>query len=154
MFSISKNIIDPAVFSASFADNRAGAFVTFEGWVRDHNEGNQVAMQEYESYEELCPTEAKLISIEAHEKFVVIEICCVHRVGELQFGEIAVWVAASAAHRGDASTACRDVIDKIKSRLPIWKKETYVNGALGWVNCQSYCQQTDSDKEASIAASR
>jgi molybdopterin synthase catalytic subunit len=59
-----------------------------------------------------------------------------HRLGELELGEVAVWVGAAAAHREEAFRACRYVIDEVKHRLPIWKKEHYLNGNSGWVNCE------------------
>ena len=59
----------------------------------------------------------------------------VHRVGHLRIGELAVWVGVSAAHRGAAFTACRYIIDELKARVPIWKKEHYTSGSTQWINC-------------------
>lgn len=136
MFKIAAVPITVEELKRSFGDERAGALVTFEGWVRNNNEGNVVLALEYEAYEALCTTEAEKIFEEAQCKFDIINATCVHRVGALKVGELAVWVGASAAHRGDAFAACRYIIDEIKLRLPIWKKETYVNGDSGWINCQ------------------
>ena len=61
---------------------------------------------------------------------------CEHRLGDLAIGEVAVWVGVSAPHRDEAFRACRYIIDEVKHRLPIWKKEHYVNGDSGWVNCE------------------
>ena len=61
---------------------------------------------------------------------------CEHRLGDLAVGEVAVWVGVSAPHRDEAFRAARYIIDEVKHRLPIWKKEHYVNGDSGWVNCQ------------------
>jgi len=61
---------------------------------------------------------------------------CVHRTGALEIGDVAVWVGVSAAHRGEAFDACRHIIDEIKHRVPIWKKEYYTDGDSGWVNCE------------------
>ncbi|CAN5727676.1 molybdenum cofactor biosynthesis protein MoaE [soil metagenome] len=148
MFSISSITIDSNELKIKLVDPRAGAFVTFEGWVRDHNQGKEVLTLEYEAYEALCQNEARQILSEAEEKFGVIDVHCVHRTGELKIGELAVWVGVSSAHRGAAFDACRYVIDEIKSRLPIWKKETYANGSSGWVNCQSHCGHSSSEQEA------
>lgn len=148
MFSISSITIDAAELKSKLADKRAGAFVTFEGWVRDHNEGKEVLTLEYEAYEALCQNEAKQILLESREKFGVIDVYCVHRTGKLAIGEMAVWVGVSSAHRGAAFDACRYVIDEIKSRLPIWKKETYANGSSDWVNCQSHCGHASTQQEA------
>lgn len=139
MFSISSTTLDTEALKTKLADSRAGALVTFEGWVRDQNEGKSVLTLEYEAYEALCRNEADLILDETRKKFEILDVVCVHRTGALQIGEMAVWVGVSAAHRGPAFDACRYVIDEIKMRLPIWKKETYVNGTSGWVNCQSHC---------------
>jgi sulfur-carrier protein adenylyltransferase/sulfurtransferase len=69
-------------------------------------------------------------------RFGVEHAACVHRVGDLQLGEMAVWVGVSARHRGEAFLACRYIIDEVKHRVPIWKKEHYRNGDSGWVNCE------------------
>ena len=151
MFSISSTTIDADDWKAKLADSRAGALVTFEGWVRDHNEGKEVLTLEYEAYEALCQNEARQILSEARSQFGVIDVHCVHRTGELQIGDLAVWVGVSSAHRGAAFDACRYVIDEIKSRLPIWKKETYANGSSGWVNCQSNCGHSSTHQEAVLA---
>lgn len=147
MFSISSTVIDTNQLRSNFTDKRAGAFVTFEGWVRDYNEGKDVLTLEYEAYDALCRHEADQILAEAKEKFGIIDAHCVHRTGLLSIGDLAVWVGVSSAHRGGAFDACRYIIDEIKSRLPIWKKETYVNGSSGWVNCQSHCSHGSTPNE-------
>ena len=114
---------------------RAGAFTTFEGVVRNHNDGKKVVAIEYEAFEPLAQKEAIRILKEAKKKFRVIEITCLHRLGRLDVRETAVWVSVSAAHRDHAFKACRYIIDEIKMRLPIWKKEYYAQGDSGWVNC-------------------
>lgn len=148
MFSISATTIEAENLKLKMADRRAGALVTFEGWVRDHNQGEQVLTLEYEAYEALCKNEAEQILKEAREKFGIIDVQCVHRTGELQIGEMAVWVGVSSAHRGAAFDACRYVIDEIKERLPIWKKETYINGSSGWVNCQTHSGQNQKHSDS------
>jgi molybdopterin synthase catalytic subunit len=111
--------------------------VTFDGWVRNENEGRQVLRLEYESYEAMALKEGEKIIAEAHEKFPIIDAVCVHRGGLLEIGDIAVWVGVSSAHRGEAFDACRYIIDEIKHRTPIWKKEFYVDGDSGWVRCEA-----------------
>ena len=135
MFRINAQPIDSQALERSLADRRAGALATFAGWVRDNNEGRKVSTLEYECYEALANKEAARIISEALLAFAVIDITCEHRVGLLTPGEVAVWVGVSAAHRDAAFAACRFVIDQIKLRLPIWKRETYENGTSGWVNC-------------------
>jgi rhodanese-related sulfurtransferase len=95
---------------------------------------------EYEAYEALGVKEGERIVAEALERFGVRRIACVHRVGDLDIGELAVWVGVSAAHRDEAFDACRYVIDEVKQRLPIWKKEHYPEGDSGWVNCERCAQ--------------
>lgn len=135
MFEISNASLDPAVLKRLLHDARAGACVTFEGWVRDHNEGRAVLRLDYEAFAPLAEKEGARILAEAREKFPVVALGCVHRVGSLQIGELAVWVGVAAAHRGAAFDACRYVIDEAKARLPIWKKEHYATGASEWINC-------------------
>ena len=73
---------------------------------------------------------------EAQARFPFLEARCVHRVGLLEIGECAVWIGVAAKHRDEAFKACRYIIDEIKVRLPIWKKEHYADGDSGWVNCE------------------
>ena len=117
-------------------DCAAGAYVGFEGWVRDHNEGRQVRRLEYEAYEELGLKEGEKIINDAKLRFGFLEACCVHRTGKLEIGDLAVWVGVSSPHRDDAFAACRYIIDQVKCRIPIWKKEEYVDGDSGWINCE------------------
>jgi molybdopterin synthase catalytic subunit len=113
-----------------------GGYVAFEGWVRDHNEGQRVLRLEYEAFEPLACREGERILREAQQRFGVQLAQCAHRVGPLAIGDIAVWVGVSAAHRGECFDACRYIIDEVKHRVPIWKKEYYEGGDSGWVNCE------------------
>jgi len=114
----------------------AGGYVAFEGWVRNHNEGRSVQRLKYEAYEAVCVSEGNAILAEAKERFGLLEAACVHRTGPLALEDIAVWVGVSSPHRGEAFEACRFIIDAVKHRLPIWKKEYYADGDSGWVNCE------------------
>jgi len=134
-FRITRTPIDPEAQKQTLIADSAGAFVGFEGWVRDHNDGGAVNALEYEVHELIAQNEGEAILAAARERFAVLEVACEHRVGKLEIGECAVWVGVSAAHRGAAFDACRYIIDEIKRRLPIWKKEHYVSGESGWVNC-------------------
>ncbi|HVU32859.1 MAG TPA: molybdenum cofactor biosynthesis protein MoaE [Opitutaceae bacterium] len=134
-FRLSPSPIDPAALALNLRDDAAGAFVSFEGWVRNRNEGQAVQSLEYEAYAPLAEKEGARILTEAREKFRVTGLACVHRVGHLQLGEVAVWVGVTAEHRGEAFEAARYVIDEAKARLPIWKKEHYAGGATAWINC-------------------
>lgn len=135
-FQLSPVSFDPAALRPQLADPGAGGFAAFEGWVRNHNEGRTVTRLEYEAYEALAIKEGERIVGEALKRFPILRAACVHRVGSLAIGELAVWVGVSAAHRDEAFAACRYIIDEVKHRLPIWKKEHYVNGDSGWVNCE------------------
>ncbi|RME72698.1 MAG: molybdenum cofactor biosynthesis protein MoaE [Verrucomicrobia bacterium] len=133
-FEISSQPIDPAELRRTLENIRAGACVTFEGWVRDFNEGRTVLRLAYEAFDTLAVKEGERILEEAKRDFDIFDICCVHRSGVLELGDLAVWVGVSAQHRGAAFDACRYVIDEVKTRVPIWKKEFYEDGDSGWIN--------------------
>lgn len=135
-FYLSDVPLEPTALACSLADPACGGYVGFEGWVRDHNEGQLVARLEYEAYTELAVREGERIVEEAIRRFGVARALCVHRTGNLAIGDLAVWVGVSAAHRDEAFRACRYIIDEVKHRLPIWKKEHYRSGDSGWVNCE------------------
>ena len=135
LFSLSTDPLSTLQLAEALQDLRAGAIVEFEGRVRDHNEGRRVLRLEYEAFDTLAAREGERILSEAREKFDVLSAGCVHRTGLLELGEVAVWVGVAAAHRGPAFEACRYIIDEIKTRVPIWKKEHYAEGASGWINC-------------------
>jgi molybdopterin synthase catalytic subunit len=133
VFEIATESIDPDGCRLALASGAAGAFVAFEGWVRDHNDGRAVTLLEYEAYETLAVSEGEAILEEARERFGVEAVHAVHRTGRLAIGDLAVWVGVSAAHRAPAFEACRYVIDEVKGRVPIWKREHYADGAVEWV---------------------
>ena len=135
-FSISDRAIDVAAARQAVTDNHCGALVVFEGWIRDHNEGQEVERLEYEVYRPVAEKEGAKIIDEALARFSVSHAMCIHREGLLELGECAVIVCVSSAHRGAAFDACRYIIDQTKTRLPIWKKEHYVTGVSEWVNCE------------------
>jgi len=142
-FKIFESPLDKMDLQRPFSNTEAGGYVSFEGWVRNENEGQQVIALEYEAYIELAEKEGELILIEACNKFDIIEIRCGHRVGQLKLGDLAVWVGVSAVHRSDAFKACRYTIDEVKKRIPIWKKEYYKNGNSGWLcPVEGYSQAT------------
>jgi len=93
----------------------------------------EVTQLHYQSYKTLAVKEGNKILGEAKEQFNIVNALCVHRVGDLNIGETAVWVGVNASHRDAAFNACRYVIDEIKTRVPIWKKEIYVDGDSGWL---------------------
>lgn len=148
MFKITRDRIDPVTLKAGLESAQAGACVTFEGWVRDHNDGRPVEALDYEAYDLLAEKEGALILAEARAKFAVQAVHCMHRVGALRIGDLAVWVGVSAAHRGAAFDACRLVIDEVKARVPIWKKEHYAGGTSEWINCATRGPAADLAKKS------
>lgn len=136
-FDISSENIDTKRFRASLEDLHCGAFVVFEGWVRNHNEGRDVLRLSYEVYRPLAIKEGNIILNEAMQEFDIVKAGAIHREGDLSLSEPAVVVGVSSAHRGAAFDACRYIIDEVKQRLPIWKKEYYADGQVEWVNCQT-----------------
>jgi sulfur-carrier protein adenylyltransferase/sulfurtransferase len=135
-FRFSHGALDPQSLRVELEDPTAGGYASFEGWVRNHNEGHAVTRLEYEAFEALANKEGERIVTEAIERFGVVKAACVHRVGSLAIGDMAVWVGVSSRHRAEAFAACRYIIDEVKHRVPIWKKEHYVTGDSGWVNCE------------------
>jgi molybdopterin synthase catalytic subunit len=136
-FMVSHEPIDAVAARQSVADHSCGALAVFEGWIRDHNEGQAVERLEYEVYRPLAEKEGARIIDEARDRFGISNAMCIHREGLLELGDIAVIVCVSSPHRGEAFDACRYIIDQVKSRLPIWKKEHYVSGVSEWVNCEN-----------------
>ena len=119
--------IDRQVLVEKFSDPTCGAFVSFEGWVRNHHNNRPVSHLFYESYPELAISEGLSVVKQALEDYQINSAICIHRTGSLQIGDMAVWVGVNAAHRDAAFQACRFVIDEIKVRVPIWKKEFYLD---------------------------
>jgi adenylyltransferase/sulfurtransferase len=146
-FAFSTTPLDTETCRAALADPACGGYASFEGWVRDHNEGRRVERLEYEAFAALAVREGERIVAEAIERYGVRRAACVHRIGDLALGDLAVWVGVSAAHRGEAFAACRYIIDEVKHRVPIWKKEHYVDGDSGWVNCERCAQPSAQEAE-------
>lgn len=115
----------------------AGAIAIFLGVVRDHHEGKPVAQLDYEAYRELADKEMRRVLSELVEAHPEARLCALHRVGALTIGDVAVVVSASAPHRELAFTLCRAAIDRIKERVPIWKKEWAPDGHGTWINLES-----------------
>jgi molybdopterin synthase catalytic subunit len=136
LFRFSHEPMDVPALRTSLQDPACGGYAAFEGWVRNSNEGRDVHRLEYEAYEALAVKEGERIIAAAIERFGVEHAACVHRVGDLALGDIAVWVGVTSRHRNEAFLACRYIIDEVKHRVPIWKKEHYRDGDSGWVNCE------------------
>jgi molybdopterin synthase catalytic subunit len=124
--------IDEAV--AHVKHSGAGALCVFLGTVRDRNEGRAVVRLEYEAYPSMARAEMTRIAQEIASEITGVRLAVLHRTGSLDVGDVAVVCAASAPHRGEAYHACRALIDRIKARAPIWKREHGPEGAywVGW----------------------
>lgn len=129
-------ITDRPITSPDLSLESAGAHVVFEGWVRDHHQGREVVRLEYEAYVAMAVKEGEKVMAEAASRFPVQVVWCAHRVGALEIGDVAVRIDVLAGHRQEAFAACSWIIDAIKERVPIWKKETYREGDATWVNVE------------------
>tara|TARA_B100000073_G_scaffold278668_1_gene239066 strand:- start:1602 stop:2021 length:420 start_codon:yes stop_codon:yes gene_type:complete len=132
-FKILSDVISLQSISAMVKNNGIGARSVFEGTVRNVNDGHEVKKLEYECYESLAIKEGDQILNEAIEKFDLIDAFCIHRVGTLEIGETAVIVLATSGHRDQSFKGCRYIIDEVKCRVPIWKKEHYEYGESEWL---------------------
>jgi molybdopterin synthase catalytic subunit len=135
-FAIAESPFDVAPLRARLLRAEAGAYASFEGWVRNHNDGRAALGLRYEAYVALAETEGEAIVAEALRRFAIADAACVHRIGDLAIGDLAVWVGVSAAHRDAAFAACRWIIDEVKARVPIWKHERYAEGDAAWLHPQ------------------
>jgi molybdopterin synthase catalytic subunit len=126
-----------AVVSA-VADETAGAIVIFLGVVRNHSEGRMVTRLDYPAYERMAEAELGAIAAELETELSSARVAAAHRLGSLVVGDIAVVCAASAPHRAEAFRVARLLIDRIKERVPIWKREHGPDGAawVGWVDAR------------------
>jgi molybdopterin synthase catalytic subunit len=116
------------------SDHRAGAVVSFQGVVRDHDHGRGVTALDYEGH----PTAAAVLREVAEEIAADPDVHAVaisHRVGSLRIGDVALIAAVSTAHRQAAFAACARLVDEAKGRLPIWKHQIFADGTDEWVNC-------------------
>ena len=129
---LSSAALDLGALIAGVASPERGAVASFLGLVRDHHGGRAVRRLEYSAYAPMAEAECARIVAEAEARWPV-RIALVHRIGALEIGDAAVAVAASAAHREEAFAACRFLIEEVKRRVPIWKKEFYADGSVEWV---------------------
>lgn len=133
MIRITDRAIDPSAVLEQVGALSDGAQILFLGTVRNHNEGRSVDGLRYEAYPEMAISVLEEIVAEARERFGGPRVAVVHRIGTLDIGDVAVAVAVSAPHRGEAFDAARYVMEELKQRLPVWKEERYVGGEREWV---------------------
>lgn len=134
MIELTSSPIDTTAILASVQTTSAGASVLFVGSVRERTGDQITASLEYEAYESMALQAMGDLLDEAREKWPLLKASIVHRVGHLQLGEVAVAVAVSSAHRQPSFEAGQWLIDELKQRVPIWKKENYANGQTEWVH--------------------
>lgn len=132
--SLQRAPIDPRALLDAVTTPACGATSLFLGTVREVNEGRAVTGIEYTAYETMAERELQRIAEEAAARFDGIRLAVIHRLGELSLGDVSVAIAVAHAHRGPALDAGRYVIEQLKSRVPIWKREHYADGTREWVN--------------------
>jgi molybdopterin synthase catalytic subunit len=129
---LSEAPLDLPKLVASVHDPRRGGIATFLGVVRSHDLGREVLRLDYSAYHEMAEAECGRVVAEAESRWPVT-VALEHRIGTLEVGEAAVVVVAAGAHRDEAFAACRYVIEELKRRVPIWKREHFADGGLDWV---------------------
>lgn len=133
-FALSSEALNSAAFREMLFSTGAGAFCSFEGWVREENEGRRVVELAFTTYPQLAEKVGSRMVATAIESFDLRGAILRHRVGALRLGDLAVWIGATAAHRESAFAGCRWLIEEVKRDLPIWKRESYADGSHSWVN--------------------
>jgi MoaE-MoaD fusion protein len=128
--ALTRAAIPSAEIIANTKQGEDGAVVVFDGIVRNETRGRSVLYLDYEAYEEMALRQLKRLANEAQTKFSVCHVAIVHRLGRLQVGESSILIVVASAHRAQAFDACRWLIDTVKTTVPIWKKETFADGAV------------------------
>jgi molybdopterin synthase catalytic subunit len=132
--AIVRHAIDIAALLADVESRANGATLLFLGQVREMNDGRAVRGIEYSAYGEMAERELAAIASECAAQFGISHLAAEHRLGALELGDVSIAIAVAHPHRGEAYEASRFVIEEVKRRLPIWKREGYVDGTSEWVN--------------------
>jgi molybdopterin synthase catalytic subunit len=127
---LTRSTIDAERLVAAAKRGEDGAVVVFDGIVRNHTRGRQTLHLDYEAYEEMAAKQMQELAREARTRFDVRQVTMIHRLGRLEVGETSVLIVVASAHRAQAFEACRWLIDTLKKTVPIWKKETFVDGTV------------------------
>ncbi len=130
---LSERPLDIAELIGQVESAERGGITSFVGTVRNHHEGRTVRRLEYQAYAPMAEAECGRIVAETEQRWPVA-VALKHRIGLLQIGEPAVAIAVAGAHRDEAFAACRHVIEEVKRRVPIWKRERYADGTEEWVD--------------------
>jgi molybdopterin synthase catalytic subunit len=128
--ALTRERIDAERIVAEAKSGEDGAVVVFDGIVRNHSRGRRTLYLDYEAYEEMALRQMRELALKARERFGVRQVTMVHRLGRLEIGETSVLIVVASAHRSAAFEACRRLIDTLKQTVPIWKKETFADGAV------------------------
>lgn len=139
--AIVRDPIDPAAVLGEVASPANGASILFVGTVRETNEGRTVRGIEYAAYESMAIRELEAIVGDAASRFGTDDVVVEHRVGRLALGEASVAIAVAHAHRAQAYDASRFIIEEIKRRVPIWKREEYADGTREWIDPTAHCTE-------------
>ena len=134
MISMSTERLDVAAHERAVDDRAAGAVVVFQGVVREHDHGRDVVELEYQGHPS-ADAVLREIAAEFAAEPDVLAVAVSHRVGVLAIGDVALVAAVSTAHRREAFDACARLVDAVKGRLPIWKRQVFADGTDEWVNC-------------------
>jgi molybdopterin synthase catalytic subunit len=128
--ALTRERIDAAHIVAEAKSGEDGAVVVFDGMVRNYTRGRRTLHLDYEAYEEMALRQMRELARKARERFSVRQVTMVHRLGRLEIGQTSVLIVVASAHRSAAFEACRWLIDSLKQTVPIWKKETFADGAV------------------------
>lgn len=139
--AIVRRAIDVAGLLAEVQDTANGATIVFLGQVREVNDGRAVTGIEYSAYGEMAERELAAIASECAASFGTTHLVAEHRLGELDLGEASIAIVVAHPHRAEAYDASRFVIEEVKRRLPVWKREGYVDGTSEWVNAGGLAQE-------------
>ena len=136
MYELKDTSLDLNELVSAVGDPGVGAIVTFIGTTRDNNEGRRVHSLEYEAYQGMAEQEMRKLGDEAQAKWQINGVAVHHRIGRVPIGEASVMIAVASPHRDEGFKACRYIIDELKKRVPIWKKEIYEGGEV-WIGTQT-----------------
>jgi molybdopterin synthase catalytic subunit len=128
--ALTREAIDADRIVAEAKSGEDGAVVVFDGIVRNHSRGRRTLHLDYEAYEEMAVRQMRELGSHARSKFAIRQVTMIHRLGRIEIGETSVLIVVASAHRSAAFEACRWLIDALKQTVPIWKKETFVDGAV------------------------
>ena len=128
--ALTREPIDAESIVAAAKQGEDGAVVAFDGIVRNNTRGRETLHLDYEAYEEMARKQMEKLAAEARAQFAVRHVTVIHRLGRLEVGETSVLIVVASAHRAAAFEACRWLIDTLKKTVPIWKKETFQDGAV------------------------